>query len=103
MRSLSFNLAGPQGVGHLLFAIKPNLSVSKAKLDRRMDTFQARIKGLPRAAGVGEILMPAKPEQRTSDERRWTGLPVTNNFVEELRSDAIRAGLDFREGAGGLC
>jgi L-2-hydroxycarboxylate dehydrogenase (NAD+) len=99
VKSLYFDHSGPQDVGHLFFAIKPDLFVSKAELERRMDTFHARINGLPRAAGVEEIMMPGEPEQRKSDERRRTGIPVTDNIVEDLRSEAVRAGLDFPEGA----
>ncbi len=64
VKSLYFDHSEPQNVGHLFFAIKPDLFLSLTDFGARMDMFYERIKDLPRAAGVDEIMLPGEPEQR---------------------------------------
>ena len=99
VKSLYFDHSAPQNVGHLFFAIRPDLFMSRKEFARRMDDFVDRIKALPRAAGVDEIMMPGEPEQRTEDSRKRTGLPLTTNVVDELRAEAVRAKVRFPTGS----
>ena len=64
-----------------------------------MDEFVDRIKALPRAAGVDEVMMPGEPEQRRENERRRTGLPITDNVVADLIAEADKVGLSMPRGA----
>jgi LDH2 family malate/lactate/ureidoglycolate dehydrogenase len=98
VKSLYFDHSGPQNVGHLFFAIRPDLFLSLDDFGARMDAFYERIKGLPRAAGVDEIMMPGEPEQRREDERRRMGIPVTGNVVADLAAAGANAGVAFPEG-----
>lgn len=99
VKSLYFDHSEPQNVGHLFFAIRPDLFLSMSDFEARMDEFHARIKQLPRAAGVDEIMMPGEPEARREAERRRTGIPVTDNVVSDLTAEAERIGLVFPEGS----
>ena len=63
-----------------------------------MDTFYERIKTLPRAADVEEIMMPGEPEQRREDTRRREGIPVTANVVRDLTEEGASVGVTFPEG-----
>jgi L-2-hydroxycarboxylate dehydrogenase (NAD+) len=98
VKSLYFDHSGPQDVGHLFFAIKPDLFVSLEVFKARMDTFCDRIKSLPRAVDVPEILMPGEPEQRKEEERKKTGIPLTADVVSDLRIEADRTDIGFPEG-----
>ena len=98
VKSLYFDHSGPQDVGHLFFAIKPDLFMRLEDFEARMDEFVDRIKALPRAAGVEEVMMPGEPEQRREDERRRTGLPITENVVADLTKEAETVGVRFPEG-----
>jgi LDH2 family malate/lactate/ureidoglycolate dehydrogenase len=53
------------------------------------------VKGLPRAAGVDEILMPGEPEERAERARRHTGVPLTDKVLAELQTEGTRAGISF--------
>ncbi|HEV7322927.1 MAG TPA: Ldh family oxidoreductase [Ensifer sp.] len=98
VKSLYFDHSEPQNVGHLFFAIKPDLFISLENFDARMDAFYERIKTLPKAAGVEEIMMPGEPEQRREDERLKTGLPITDNVVADLTREGERIGVRFPVG-----
>ncbi|GGE50526.1 lactate dehydrogenase [Agaricicola taiwanensis] len=100
VKSLYFDHSGPQNVGHLFFAIRPDLFMSMEDFETRMDAFVDRAKALPRAAGVDEILIPGEPEQRTENQRRATGIPITDNVIADLTEEAKRAGTVFPEGRG---
>ena len=99
VKSLYFDHSGPQDVGHLFFAIKPDLFMRLEDFEARMDDFVERIKVLPRAAGVDEVMMPGEPEQRREDERRLTGVPITDNVLTDLMKEAEVAGLAFPQGS----
>lgn len=98
VKSLYFDHSEPQNVGHLFFAIKPDLFMSLENFDARMDAFYERIKSLPKAAGVEEIMMPGEPEQRREDERLRTGIPITDNVVADLAKEGERIGVRFPTG-----
>jgi LDH2 family malate/lactate/ureidoglycolate dehydrogenase len=101
VKSLYFDHSEPQNVGHLFFAIRPDLFLSMTDFEARMDEFHGRIKALPRAAGVEEILMPGEPEARRETERRRTGVPVTDNVLADLAAEGERAGVPFPAGSPG--
>lgn len=99
VKSLYFDHSEPQNVGHLFFAIRPDLFMPADAFRTRMDTFVDRAKALPRASGVDEILMPGEPEQRTEAKRSRTGIPITGDVIAELAGEAQRAGLPFPRGS----
>ena len=100
VKSLYFDHSGPQNVGHLFFAIRPDLFMPLSDFDNRMDEFNSRIKALPCAAGVGEILMPGEPEARTEARRRAEGIPVTDNVIADLQKLGTEYGVGFPPVAG---
>jgi L-2-hydroxycarboxylate dehydrogenase (NAD+) len=99
VKSLYFDHSEPQNVGHLFFAIKPDLFLSMGDFGSRMDKFYERIKELPHAPGVDEIMMPGEPEQRREDVRRRTGIPVDGNVVADLTAEGAGAGITFPAGS----
>lgn len=99
VKSLYFDHSEPQNVGHLFFAIRPDLFMSLTAFGARMDEFYTRIKALPRAAGVDEIMLPGEPEQRREDQRRREGIPVTANVIADLTAEGEAAGVAFPKGA----
>lgn len=98
VKSLYFDHSEPQNVGHLFFAIKPDLFMSLTDFGSRMDEFYGRIKELPRAAGIDEIMLPGEPEQRREEQRRREGIPVTANVVADLTAAGNASGVSFPAG-----
>jgi LDH2 family malate/lactate/ureidoglycolate dehydrogenase len=94
VKSLYFDHSEPQNVGHLFFAIRPDLFMSMTDFEARMQEFNRRIKALPRADGCDEILMPGEPEARTEAERRASGIPITDNVIADLAKVAGTRGLE---------
>lgn len=95
VKSLYFDHSEPQNVGHLFFVIRPDLFVSKEEYENRMDTFVSRVKSLPRAQGFDEILIPGEPEERKTEERLKSGIPLTEKVVESLLEEADRHGIEL--------
>lgn len=93
VKSLYFDHSEPQNVGHLFFAIRPDLFMAMTDFEARMEDFNRRIKALPRAAGCDEILMPGEPEARTEERRRAEGIPVTDNVLADLAEIARSRGI----------
>lgn len=99
VRSLYDDFSGPQDVGHMMLAFRPDLFMPLAEYRRRMDELVARTKAQPRAAGFEEILMAGEPETRAEAKRARTGIPVTGDVVDRLREEADAVGLVFPAGA----
>lgn len=93
VKSLYFDHSEPQNVGHLFFAIRPDLFITMTDFEARMDAFNRRIKALPRAAGCDEILMPGEPEARTEAQRVAEGIPITDNVLADLAKIANERGV----------
>jgi LDH2 family malate/lactate/ureidoglycolate dehydrogenase len=63
-----------------------DLAAYRVEVDRLIDG----LRGLPRAAGVAEVLAPGEPEDRSTEERTRRGIPLPIGTVENLRSVAAR-------------
>lgn len=99
MRSLYEDFSGPQRIGHVFMAIRPDLFVSMDSFKDYMDTMIERFTGSPKAAGFEEILMPGEPEERAEAERLKTGIPLTAKVVEMLKLEAEQMDVVFPEGS----
>jgi LDH2 family malate/lactate/ureidoglycolate dehydrogenase len=97
MRDLYGDLSGPQRIGHVFIAIRPDLFMSLDAFKDRMDTMIERYVQSPKAKGVDEILMPGEPEERQELRRRQAGIPVDANIVETLKQEAERHLVPFPE------
>ncbi len=93
VKPLYHDHSAPQNVGHVFLAIKPDLFLSLTDYEARMDEYFERVKALPKAAGVNEILMPGEPEARREAERLKNGIPLTQSILEDLNQVARDRGL----------
>ena len=62
-------------------------------LRREIDRLVHALKGLPRAAGFAEILMPGERGNRTLAQRTRDGIPLPPTVVKELQAVAQRLGV----------
>jgi LDH2 family malate/lactate/ureidoglycolate dehydrogenase len=97
MGSLYGDFSGPQRIGHVFMAIRPDLFMELEEFKNRMDTMIDRYTSSPKAEGFDEILMPGELEEREEAKRRVTGLPVSPEVAEELRREAAELGVPFPE------
>jgi L-2-hydroxycarboxylate dehydrogenase (NAD+) len=99
MKSLYEDFSGPQRIGHVFMAIRPDLFMPMADFKTRMDTMIERFKDSQPAEGVDEVLMPGEPEERHESERRRTGLPLTAEVLATLRAEAEELHVAVPEGS----
>ena len=88
MRSLYEDFSGPQGIGHVFMAIRPDLFLPMAEFKERMDSMIERLKDAEPIEGVEEVLMPGEPELRREMERLRTGLPISAEVLASLDAEA---------------
>ncbi len=77
------DFSGPQNIGHLFFAIKPNLFVGN--YSERIKENIKRIKRLPKIKGVKEILYPGQSKQRRYKKNLNKKINITGNIAEDLK------------------
>jgi LDH2 family malate/lactate/ureidoglycolate dehydrogenase len=97
MKSLYEDFSGPQRIGHVFMAIRPNLFVSLTEFKARMDTMIERFKDSGPADGFDEVLMPGEPEARREAERLRTGIPLTAEVLASLEREAAEAQVPLPE------
>ncbi len=97
MRSLYEDFSGPQGIGHVFMAMRPDLFVPMAEFKRRMDCMIDRLKDSEPAEGCDEVLMPGEPEARCEVERRRTGIPISPEVLASLEAEAAALGVPLPE------
>lgn len=76
-------------VAALDIATFTDLETYKADVDALIEA----VKGLPKAEGVDEILVPGEPEARTREARLREGIPLPDGTVQNLRASAARVGV----------
>jgi LDH2 family malate/lactate/ureidoglycolate dehydrogenase len=88
MKSLYEDFSGPQRIGHVFMAIRPDLFLPMAEFKHRMDAMIERLKESQPADGFDEVLMPGEPEVRREEERTRTGIPLTAEVLASLEAEA---------------
>ena len=74
----------PQGIGHFIGAIDISHFLDLEAFRTGMDTFASEIKGLKKAEGVQEILLPGERSARCARENQTNGINVPDQVYEEL-------------------
>jgi LDH2 family malate/lactate/ureidoglycolate dehydrogenase len=97
MKSLYEDFSGPQRIGHLFMAIRPDLFMPMAEFAQRMETMIVRLKDAHPVVGRDEVLMPGEPEVRREAERMQTGIPLTAEVLASLRTEAEAVALAMPE------
>jgi L-2-hydroxycarboxylate dehydrogenase (NAD+) len=97
MKSLYEDFSGPQRIGHVFMAIRPDLFLPMADFKQRMDTMIDRLKDSEPADGFDEVLMPGEPELRREAELAQTGLPITAEVLASLENEAEAAAVAMPE------
>jgi LDH2 family malate/lactate/ureidoglycolate dehydrogenase len=82
-----------QGVGHTFIAIRADLFQPLMVFKDRMSELLKRVKNLPKAHGVDEVLSPGEPENRKALLNLQQGVPLTRDVIESLNSAAQRLGV----------
>lgn len=83
----------PQGVGHFILVMRPDLFLPAAEIAARMADLVTRVKANPKAAGVDEIYMPGEIEAAREAQRIAQGIPYARADLAPLADLARAAGI----------
>ena len=78
------DFSGPQNIGHLFIAIKPNLFVGN--YNKRIKENIKRVKRLPKINGVKEILYPGQSKFRRFKKNHKKEIKISLNIAKDLES-----------------
>jgi len=79
------DFSGPQNIGHLFFALRPDLFVGNSFNNRIKDNIKT-IKKLPRIKGIKEILYPGQNKYNRYKDNLKKEIKITKNVLEDLNS-----------------
>ena len=79
-----YEFDAPQGVGHFMGAIDISRFIDLDAFKAAMDQMTAEIKGLRKAEGFNEILMPGELELRRAKTNLEQGIEIPDQVYEEL-------------------
>lgn len=88
----------PQGVGHFILVLRPDLFLPAEEVAARMADLVARVKANPKAEGIDEIYMPGEIEARRETERLAAGIPYRKVDLAPLAELARARGLSLPPG-----
>ena len=77
------DFSGPQNIGHLFIAIKPNLFIGN--YNQRIKENIKRIKRLPKIKGVKEILYPGQNKHRRYKKNLNKNINISSNIAKDLK------------------
>jgi len=83
----------PQGVGHFILVMRPDLFLPADEVAARMAELVGLVKSNPKADGVDEIFMPGEIEGRREAERLVAGIPYRRADLMPLVEAARAAGV----------
>jgi len=99
IRDMNTDFSAPQDLGHFFMAMKIEAFLPLAEFAARMEQMIERIRALPPAPGVAEVLYPGEPEVRKAAERRRTGVALAATtqtalakLAAEMKIEPLRFG-----------
>ena len=79
-----YEFDAPQGIGHFMGALDIAHFIDVESFKSMMDTLTSEIKGLRKADGFSEILMPGEIELRKAEENAVSGIDLPDPVFDEL-------------------
>ncbi|SFA99371.1 Malate/lactate/ureidoglycolate dehydrogenase, LDH2 family [Lentibacillus halodurans] len=75
-----------QEVGQFFFVIRADIFEELNTFKNRMDSMASEIKQIPAAKGYDKIYLPGEIENETANERNRSGIPLTEQVIDELHA-----------------
>lgn len=83
------------GIGHFFGALRVDAFRPVEDFKAHMDNWITRFRAARPVDGQERVLIPGDPEREMSEERLKNGIPLNEKVIEDLKSLAIKFGLDF--------
>ena len=85
----------PQNIGFFLGAIDIRGFLDLETFEERVDLLLDEFKACPPRAGVSEVMLPGEIEQRNCEQRRESGIPLTEAVIADLVQTGRQFGVEF--------
>ena len=82
-------------VGHMMLAINPEMFLSRAEFQQRLEALISEVKDAPPIDTKHPIMLPGEAEHLRMERRRREGIPVSRETVEGLRDLAKQMSVPF--------
>lgn len=89
------DFGGPADVGHFFLVLKVEAFMPLPEFEARMETAIERLKALPPAEGVSEVLYPGERAGRAAARAAREGVLLSQATVESLRAHGAGVGVTF--------
>lgn len=83
------------GIGHFFGALRVDAFRPVEDFKAHMDNWITRFRAARPVDGQERVLIPGDPEREMSEERLKNGIPLNEKVIEDLKTLAIKFGLDF--------
>lgn len=83
-----------KGIGHFVGAWRIDAFQPAEVFKQKMQQWVEGVKGLPKANGYDEILIPGEPEYRMEKERQENGIPLILKVWDDLKKLSTELGLE---------
>jgi len=82
--------------GDFMIVIDPKAFIAQEEFRARAREFIEQVKSSRKVPGVGEIMVPGEPEQKTRERRLREGIPISDEVWIELEQIAKELGVDLK-------
>lgn len=79
---------------HCFYAIDPGMFGDREEIKMRLTTLIEEIHGAKKAKGQEHIWIPGEKEFRRAEQRRESGIPISEKTIEELNYIASELGIE---------
>jgi LDH2 family malate/lactate/ureidoglycolate dehydrogenase len=84
-----------KGIGHFFGAMRIDAFRPPEEFKKHMDNWIRRFRSATPAPGHEKVLIPGDPEREMEAHRLTAGIPLLPAVIEDLRTLAIKLGVDF--------
>lgn len=94
-RSRDAKPGGPDNIGHFFLALDPEFFRAGGSFEDDVSDILDHLRGTPAIDPTNPVIVAGEPEFTRRAERLKTGIPLNDAFLDEVRTVANSAGVDF--------
>lgn len=94
-RSRDAKPGAPDNIGHFFLALDPNFFRAGGSFEDDVSEILEYLRATPAVDSNNPVIVAGEPEFARKAERQETGIPLNEAFLNDVRTVATSAGVDF--------